>query len=329
MSNCKKCFVVSPIGENGSNTRVRADKILNYVISPVCSELGYEAYRADQIFESGLITHRVISEIIDADLVIADLSEHNPNVFYELAIRHFIGKPIVQLIEVNERLPFDVVDVNTIKVDHRDLDSVHVAKGMLTQFIKNISPEKQIDNPITSVLDKKRIRLIQGEESNLPPVQELESLIKKVVEELSESRNERQLLFNKVMETESVPNLAMSPVLVENQIDVSGSWNSNHGVVVMKQKGGDVFGEYKFKSISWVGDFIGKIVGQSIIFKWKEKKGKLKGIGYWDIKENKMKGAWFYERDISFGYEQALENPSSFDSVTYDTTHSWNLERDK
>ena len=57
----------------------------------------------------GLITAQVIQNLVEWELVIADLSEHNPNVFYELAVRHALKKPIVQLIQAGQKIPFDVI----------------------------------------------------------------------------------------------------------------------------------------------------------------------------------------------------------------------------
>jgi hypothetical protein len=65
------------------------------VINPAVAECGFDTLRADQISEPGLITPQVIRHVINDPLAIADLSGPNPNVFYELAIRHAIGKPLV------------------------------------------------------------------------------------------------------------------------------------------------------------------------------------------------------------------------------------------
>jgi hypothetical protein len=120
----KRCFVISPIGETGSEVRKRADQVLKYVIRPAVEAFGYAAVRADEIAEPGLITTQIIDRVINDDLVIADLTGRNPNVYYELAIRHAIRKPFVQLISAGEALPFDIVGMRTVSVDHHDLDSV-------------------------------------------------------------------------------------------------------------------------------------------------------------------------------------------------------------
>ena len=97
----KKIFVISPIGSGESETRKQADKVLKHIIKPVSEELGYEAVRSDEEVGSNLISKSVIRNIVEADIVIADLTEHNPNVFYELAVRHTIAKPVIQIIKDN------------------------------------------------------------------------------------------------------------------------------------------------------------------------------------------------------------------------------------
>jgi hypothetical protein len=122
------CFVIAPIGEPDSETRKRSDQVLKHVISPAAAECGYKALRADQISEPGMITSQVIQHVVEDPLVIADLTDRNPDVFYELAIRHAIRKPLVQMIKKGEQIPFDVAGTRTIPLDHKDLASVDDAK---------------------------------------------------------------------------------------------------------------------------------------------------------------------------------------------------------
>src|SRR5947209_17192970 len=112
----KKCFVIAPIGELGSPERKRSDVIYKYVISPAVESCEYKPLRADRIPDPGIITQQVIQHIVEADLVIADLTGRNPNVFYELAICHALRKPFIQLLQSGEILPFDVASTRTIFV---------------------------------------------------------------------------------------------------------------------------------------------------------------------------------------------------------------------
>ena len=132
----KTCFVIAPIGEPESDTRKRSDQVMRHIIRTIVEPLGYKAIRADEIDKPGIITTQVLNHVVEADLVIADLTERNPNVFYELAIRHAISRPFVQIIKKGEALPFDVAGTRTVFVDLQDLDSVDDARNQIESQIK-------------------------------------------------------------------------------------------------------------------------------------------------------------------------------------------------
>ncbi|NEP18247.1 MAG: hypothetical protein F6J97_15310, partial [Leptolyngbya sp. SIO4C1] len=154
MNNENICFVIAPIGKPESDTYRRSKQILNHIIRPTVKLKGFTAVRADEISEPGLISTQVTQYIIDAPLVIADLTGHNANVFYELAIRHAIRKPLIQLIDENDQLPFDVVNTRTIKINHNDLDSVEAAKEqIIAQIEASTQNNLRVDNPISVAID--------------------------------------------------------------------------------------------------------------------------------------------------------------------------------
>src|SRR5262245_3685323 len=111
------CFVISPIGEDGTPERNRADQVFRHLICKALVPEGYEILRGDQDTNPGLVTPSLIASLAGADLIIADLSDRNPNVYYELAIAHSMVKPVVHVHRAGERLPFDVKDLRTIMYD--------------------------------------------------------------------------------------------------------------------------------------------------------------------------------------------------------------------
>lgn len=117
----KTCFVISPIGDEGTEYRKHADLVLSSLIEPALKSLGLTAVRADKISIPGMITGQVIDHVSRAKLIIADLSFGNPNVYYELALRHAIRKPAVQIIRTADRLPFDVGQFRTYQIDMTDI----------------------------------------------------------------------------------------------------------------------------------------------------------------------------------------------------------------
>lgn len=113
----ESCFVICPIGAAGSDIRARSDDLFDHLIVPICKEEGIVAERAIDASRPGDITRQIIDDILTKDLVIADISGHNPNVFYELAIRHLSGKPFIHLSAMAEKVPFDMSILNVIPIE--------------------------------------------------------------------------------------------------------------------------------------------------------------------------------------------------------------------
>lgn len=178
----KTCFVISPIGAVGSATRLRADKLKKYVIEKVLIERGYKVIRADDVGEPGLITNQIVKKIVECDILIADLSEHNPNVFYELAIRHGLKKPFIHIIDAKDNIPFDNAQVRTIQVDLTDLDSVESAINQLVAQVDSIErSELTTESPISVAFDLETLRT-----SGKPD----EAILGVILEELATLRRE-------------------------------------------------------------------------------------------------------------------------------------------
>ncbi|WP_405950560.1 hypothetical protein OG588_33850 [Streptomyces prunicolor] len=154
----KKCFFIAPIGASGSDTRRRSDQILRHVIKPAIEGLGYSATRADDIDGSGMITTQVLERILNDELVIADLTDQNPNVFYELAVRHALRKPFIQIVEEGQTIPFDVQGLRVIEINHKDLDSAAAARSSLSNAVAAIESGTPVDTPMTYALDLQDLR---------------------------------------------------------------------------------------------------------------------------------------------------------------------------
>lgn len=146
----KVCFLITPIGKEETETRKNADEVLDYIVYPVCEKYGYSVVRADKMPNSGLITKTIIEQIISADLVIADLTGSNPNVFYELAIRHSYRKPAIQIIKGAMNIPFDVANMRTISYE-TTLSGADAAKQDIEAMLKSIEAGDIVHNPVSEV----------------------------------------------------------------------------------------------------------------------------------------------------------------------------------
>lgn len=107
---------------------------MDYVFKKALDPDEWIVHRADEGKTPDSISQHVIKSIADADLIIADLTCHNPNVFYELAVAHGLKKPVVHLINDGETIPFDIVDQRTIFYDLTDPKSVDDAIRNLGQY---------------------------------------------------------------------------------------------------------------------------------------------------------------------------------------------------
>lgn len=144
----RKCFVVCPIGEEGSETRINADKLFKYIIKPVCEACEFNPIRVDQQNDANSITQTIIEALDNSELVIADISGHNPNVFYEMGYRARTKKPMIHLRMKGEALPFDVTTIRTLEYDLTDLDSVEEIKERLNKTIESFTYSESEDAPV-------------------------------------------------------------------------------------------------------------------------------------------------------------------------------------
>lgn len=111
----------------------------------------FNCIRADFISESGSITRSVIEHIYRCDDVIADLTDLNPNVFYELDVRHSLRKGTVLLAISKTRIPFDLGDLKVIFYQ----DCVGGEKKAIPEiqsFLKRILENTPEDSPIFTTL---------------------------------------------------------------------------------------------------------------------------------------------------------------------------------
>jgi len=146
----KSCFVVSRIGDEGSDVRRQADCVLEYIIKPAAEKAGYDVpVRVDNLDKPTHITTEIVQNLINADLVVADLSGSNANVFYELGIRHAFQKPCIMLSNWDPAPPFDVSGNTIIRFVHDDPTSHKQAISRIVKQIESFEKGEPVSNPVT------------------------------------------------------------------------------------------------------------------------------------------------------------------------------------
>ncbi len=149
------CFYISPIGDEDSEHREHADLFLGSIVEPALEEFDLKVIRADKIGKAGMITAQVLEYILRSKLVVADLSYHNPNVFYELSLRHACRLPTVQIIRKCDNIPFDLDQFRTIPVDTASIftmvPKLQTYKAEIaTQVRMALKDPDSVDNPIST-----------------------------------------------------------------------------------------------------------------------------------------------------------------------------------
>jgi tetratricopeptide (TPR) repeat protein len=165
MSDEKKtCFVVMGFGKKTDFETGRTldlDKTYRNIIKPAVKAAGLECIRADEIVHSGLIDVPMYKQLLNADVVVADLSTSNKNAYYELGVRHAL-KPYTTIILCEDGIktfPFDVNHVAVRQYRHLgegiDSEEVDRMRDMLASAIVTISQAEKpdTDSPVYTFLN--------------------------------------------------------------------------------------------------------------------------------------------------------------------------------
>ena len=152
----KTCFVVMGFGTKTDYTKPKTfnlDKTYRNIIKPAALAAGLECIRADEIAHSGNINVPMYERLLNADVVVADVSTYNCNAFYELGVRHAL-RPYTTIIisEDGMTFPFDVAQIAVRKYHHLgegiDYEEVERMKQDLSGAMKTISEKEADDSPV-------------------------------------------------------------------------------------------------------------------------------------------------------------------------------------
>lgn len=152
------CFVMMPFGP-------WFDKYYVDIYAPAIKEAGFEPVRADELFHTGSVVEQIWEQIEKAKLLLADLSDRNPNVFYELGLAHAARKPVVFTASKVEDVPFDLRHLRVIIYDIREPEWASRLRQSIADYLRNAArePGKSIPHPFRKLAEE------QGEVENRVP----------------------------------------------------------------------------------------------------------------------------------------------------------------
>jgi hypothetical protein len=119
------------------NTPANED-LFTQVVKPVCTEIGLEAFKANDIFAPGLVIADIVQQIRESRVVIAEVSVANPNVYYEIGYADALAKPVILLAFKGTSLPFDVQAYRTIFYENTIGGKDHVTEE-LAKYLQTIT----------------------------------------------------------------------------------------------------------------------------------------------------------------------------------------------
>ncbi len=120
------CFIIMPFKKDL--------RVVSQVVKSVV-EKHYEgiAFRADDDFHPGTVVEQIKKWIAEADFCVADVSGANPNVLWEAGYAHALGKPIIQIVQDTEDMPFDIQAMSTLEYSLATLEKASL-DGSKTDF---------------------------------------------------------------------------------------------------------------------------------------------------------------------------------------------------
>jgi hypothetical protein len=220
-----ECFFIAPIGSDGSPERMRSDGVLKFIVDRAAKELGLTAVRADQIADPGQITLQIIDHILGARAVVADVTGLNPNVFYELAVRHTAHLPVVIVAEKGCALPFDIAQMRTIFFESTDLLSADQAYTDIVKQLRRALEGNAVESPIAASVDVRSLSSGSAVERNIVQLIQM-------VEEVIKSQREIMLRLSRMDEPSVHGSSVLSGFDRGAFIELISSWSSLRDIVM-------------------------------------------------------------------------------------------------
>lgn len=141
----KKCFVLMPFTGNYK-------EIYTEVYKPVCASAEIDCWRVDELSRPGSITRDIVEGILDADILIADLTSRNPNVFYELGIAHSVGNKTIMTAQSMADVPFDIASYRVLIYEQSITGSKKLAAELQKAIHELLDALDRTNNPLQEVL---------------------------------------------------------------------------------------------------------------------------------------------------------------------------------
>ena len=161
----KKCFVIMPFGKkkekrpDGTEIEIDFNYVYHELIKVAVESLGIECDRCDEIIDTGSIHAKMFHGIFEADVAVVDVSFLNPNVYYELGVRHALNKHTTLVIRKNSNQPppFNINGLNILGYDIDNDENLNASRKMISEYVKNGLEKQSVDSLVHEYLDNLKV----------------------------------------------------------------------------------------------------------------------------------------------------------------------------
>jgi hypothetical protein len=312
-----KCFVIMPFGNRLSDPQQRGqlDVLYEGLIKPAVESVRLPGqpderitcHRGDKEPRPGEIIAHIVENLVEAEIAIADLSGRNPNVFYELGVRHAVNDNTILIAQREEDVPFDLRGQRLI-IYERDFEGGVRLRNALVEAIEDIlrSPKKS-DNPVRRHLLERETQKIDV--GGIPPGYDV------VKELLAEVVSLRREFKDQLAEVRQIMHAVTSPPATsehdqEPSVDLKffeGAWRSSPSGSLLCGRviNGELVMPYSYgTSASLTGHYYNfRLLGKTLFarFQWFEDP-RICGYAFSQVESaDRLVGGWWYAEDVPEG----------------------------
>lgn len=308
-----RCFVIMPFGSASQDPerKRKLDQIYLNWIKPTVESVnipGSEAenlicHRADMEVSSGDIITNIIEHLVTSDVVIADLTGQNPNVFYELGVRHSVRNSTILISENIDDIPFDLRGLRAIAYRYDPEHMLQFRNALKNALVATVSQSQVIDNPVRRFLCDRAIEDLVSQA--VPPGYDVVRTILSEMENLKHEFRQHQEQVREVMQLITSPSRSTRAgqefadgVLSE----LEGVWTSSFGGTYCAGIVDDrLYIPYCYKGDSHLtGHYYQcNVVGSSFFGRFRWFDSPISGYAFLKLESSdEVSGGWWYSEDV-------------------------------
>lgn len=144
-ARARRCFVLMPFDP-------KYREVYERVYRPVAEDNGLACWRVDEVARPGSITRDIVEGIVEADVIVADLTGRNANVFYELGISHAVGNKTIMTAQAKEDVPFDIASYRVIFYDQSIAGAERLRTSLGDAIKELLRSLERTNNPVQEAL---------------------------------------------------------------------------------------------------------------------------------------------------------------------------------